>query len=138
MRFHFVTRQFNWMTPGNKALIILIPGFPANEEDSTCLPFQQDFVRHLKLLNPGLDIKVLAFQYPFFEGVYHWHKVEVYAFNGRNKGGFRRLLLWRSVWGRLKKIFAEERVLGILSFWMGEAALIAKYAAKQHGVRSFI
>lgn len=125
------------MTPGNKTLIILIPGFPANEHDSTCLPFQQAFVKHLKLLNPGLNIKVLAFQYPFFENVYYWHGVEVHAFNGRNEGGFRRLLLWRKTWQRLKKIFREQQVMGILSFWMGEAALIAKYAAKKYGVRSF-
>ena len=125
------------MTTGNKTLIILIPGFPANQEDSTCLPFQQDFVKHFKFLNPELNIKVLAFQYPFFKAVYGWHHVEVHAFNGRNKGGFRRLLLWRLIWKRLKKIFREEQVLGILSFWMGETALIAKYAAKKYGVRSF-
>lgn len=125
------------MTPGNKTLIILIPGFPANEQDSTCLPFQQALIRHLKLLNPELNIKVLAFQYPFFEDVYHWHAVEVHAFNGRNRGGFRRLLLWKTIQRRLKKIFREEQVLGILSFWMGETALIAKYAAKKYGVRSY-
>jgi glycosyltransferase involved in cell wall biosynthesis len=125
------------MTLRNKTLIILIPGFPANEADSTCLPFPQDFVKHLKLLNPGLNIKVLAFQYPFFESVYEWHGVEVHAFNGRNKGGWRRLFLWRTIWRHLKKIFREEQVLGILSFWMGETALIAKFAAKKYGVRSF-
>ena len=125
------------MIPENRTLIILIPGFPANEHDSTCLPFQQSFVEHLKLLNPGLNIKVLAFQYPFFENVYHWHAVEVHAFNGRNQGGFRRLLLWRKILRRLKKIFREQQVMGILSFWMGEAALIAKYASKKYGVRSF-
>jgi glycosyltransferase involved in cell wall biosynthesis len=125
------------MTTRNKKLIILIPGFPANERDSTCLPFQQAFVKHLKLLNPGLNITVLAFQYPFFENIYSWHAVEVHAFNGRNEGGFRRLLLWRKVWRRLKKIFREQQVMGILSFWMGEAALIAKYASKKYGVRSF-
>ena len=121
----------------NKTLIILIPGFPANEVDSTCLPFPQAFVKHLKLLNPGLNIKVLAFQYPFFESVYEWHGVEVHAFNGRNKGGLGRLFLWRTIWRRLKKIFREEQILGVLSFWMGETALIAKYAAKKYGVRSF-
>jgi len=125
------------MMPKNKTLIILIPGFPENEHDNTCLPFQQTLVKHLKLSDPELNIKLLAFQYPFFEAVYNWHAVEVHAFNGRNRGGFRRLLLWRNVWRRLKKIFREEQVLGILSFWMGETALIAKYAAKKYGVRSF-
>ena len=125
------------MTLRNKTLIILIPGFPANEEDSTCLPFPQTFVKHLKLINPGLNIKVLAFQYPFFKSVYEWHGVEVHAFNGRNKGGFRRLFLWRTIWQRLKKICGEEEILGILSFWMGETALISKYAAKKYDLRSF-
>ena len=115
----------------------MIPGFPANEEDSTCLPFQQAFVRQLKLSYPELNIKVFAFQYPFFEDVYEWHAVEVHAFNGRNKGGFRRLFLWRTIWRRLKKIFQEEQILGILSFWMGETALIARYAAKKYSLRSF-
>ncbi len=125
------------MTLRNKTLIILIPGFPANVEDSTCLPFPQAFVKHLKLSNPGLNIKVLAFQYPFFEAVYEWHGVEVHAFNGRNKGGLQRLFLWRTIWRRLKKIFREGQVLGILSFWMGETALLAKYASKKYGARSF-
>lgn len=120
-----------------KTLIILIPGFPADERDSTCLPFPQTFVKHLKRLNPDLNIKVLTFQYPFFEAVYEWHGVEVHAFNGRNSGGLSRLLLWRRIWRRLKKIFHQEEILGILSFWMGETALIANYAAKKYGIRSF-
>src|SRR5664279_4780649 len=125
------------MTWKNKTLIILIPGFPANEEDSTCLPFPQAFVKHLKLLNPDLNIKVMAFQYPYFDAVFEWHGIEVHAYNGRNRSGFNRLLLWRKVWRTLKEIFREEKVVGILSFWMGEAALIAKYTAKKYTVRSF-
>jgi glycosyltransferase involved in cell wall biosynthesis len=125
------------MTWQNKTLIILIPGFPANEQDSTCLPFPQAFVKHLKLLNPDLNIKVLAFQYPYFEAVYEWHTCEVHAFKGRNRGGFRRLFLWRTIWRRLKKIFQENEILGILNFWMGETALMAKFASKKYGVRSF-
>lgn len=120
-----------------KTLIILIPGFPADESDSTCLPFPQTFVRHLKRLNPELNIKVLAFQYPFFEAVYEWHDVEVHSFNGRNLGGMSRLFLWRRIWRRLKRIFKREDVLGILSFWMGETALIGKYAGKKYATRSF-
>ena len=119
------------MTLRNKTLIILIPGFPANEEDSTCLPFQQAFVKHLKLLNPELNIKVLAFQYPFFEAVYKWHAVEVHAFNGRNKGGFRRLFLWRMIWRRLKKIFREEQVIGNFEFLDGRDGTDCQICCKE-------
>jgi glycosyltransferase involved in cell wall biosynthesis len=124
----------NW---DNRTLIILIPGFPANENDSTCLPFPQAFVKNLKKLNPGLTIKVLAFQYPFSAGVYQWHGVEVDSLNGRNRGGLNRVLLWNTVRKKLKKIYKEEQVIGILSFWLGETALIAKYAANKYKFRSY-
>jgi len=125
------------MSRDNKTLIILIPGFPANEDDSTCVPFPQAFAKNIKQTNPDLKIKVLAFQYPFSDGVYEWYGVEVHAFNGRNRGGFSRLLLWRTIWSRLKSICQEDQVMGILSFWMGESALIAKYAANKYHIRSF-
>ena len=47
-------------------LVILSPGFAANEADTTCLPPMQLFVKALKEICPGLNIIVIAFQYPFF------------------------------------------------------------------------
>jgi glycosyltransferase involved in cell wall biosynthesis len=125
------------MHKDRKCLIILIPGFPADEDDTTCVPFPQAFVQNLKLLNPSLHITVLTFQYPFSKVIYEWHGVEVHAFNGRNKGRLNRLWMWGKVWVRLGKIFRSENVIGILSFWLGETALIAKYASKKYGVKSF-
>src|SRR3954468_13620964 len=129
MRSLIAPRKFNWMTGINKTLIIMIPGFPANEQDSTCVPFPQAFVQRLKLINPYLRIRVIAFQYPYFKSVYEWHGIDVHAFNGQNRGGLRRLLLWWRIWRTIKKIFCEEEVVGILSFWLGEAALVAKYTS---------
>src|SRR3954467_13662077 len=74
-------------------LIILSPGFPESEADSTCLPMQQEFVRALKKLYPALDIVVLTFQYPYHNKRYKWFDVEVIPFGGRNKGGLQKLLL---------------------------------------------
>ena len=51
------------MNPKN-TLIILSPGFAANEEDTTCLPPQQVFVKALNRNFPSLQIIILAFQYP--------------------------------------------------------------------------
>lgn len=125
------------MNKENKTLIILSPGFPANEADSTCLPFPQLFVKTLKRSDPSLNIIVLAFQYPFTASEYIWHDVTVISFNGRNKGNISRLLLWKAVWKRLKQIMKENNVVGILNFWLGECALIGKYAAKKYHVKNF-
>jgi glycosyltransferase involved in cell wall biosynthesis len=126
------------MNNTGKTLIILSPGFPKDEADSTCMPFPQLFVKKLKELNPTLNIIVLAFQYPFTSEEYMWHDVRVIPFNGKNKKKFSRLITWNIIRRRLKKIFLENNVVGILSFWLGECALIGKYAAKKHHVKNFI
>jgi len=125
------------MSNYGKTLIILSPGFPKDEADSTCLPFPQLFVRKLKELNPSLNIIVLAFQYPYTSSEYKWHDVTVIPFNGKDKGKLKRLMIWKSVWKRLKKIMKENDVSGILNFWLGECALIGKYAAKKYHVKNF-
>jgi len=42
-----------------QTLIILSPGFAANEEDTTCLPAQQSFILTLKKNFPSLNIIVI-------------------------------------------------------------------------------
>jgi len=125
------------MNRNNKTLVILTPGFPANEADSTCLPFPQLFVKTLQQLNPSLQIIVLAFQYPFIKTAYTWHGVKVITFNGRNRGKINRLLVWKSVWKHINKIVAENNVTGFLNFWLGECGLMGSYAAGKHRLPSY-
>jgi len=125
------------MRSADRTLIILSPGFPANESDSTCMPFPQLFVKTLKKENPSLKIIVLAFQYPFSNTVYNLHGVIVIPFNGKEKGKLNRLLVWRRVWRQINIIMKDNDVSGILSFWLGECALIGKYVAKKFGKRNF-
>ena len=121
----------------NKTLIILTPGFPANEADSTCLPFPQLFVKTLKQLNPALHIIVFTFQYPFTDLEYNWHGIKVIPFNGQNKGRINRLLVWNAVLQRLHKAVKGNNVAGILNFWLGECGLMGKYVAKKHALKYF-
>jgi glycosyltransferase involved in cell wall biosynthesis len=125
------------MSQNRKTIVILIPGFPKNEQDSTCVPFPQSFVKNLHQMYPSLKIIVLAFQYPFSKGVYDWHGVEVHSFNGRNRGKMKRLFLWKSVWATLSRIIEKEPVIGLLNFWLSECALVGKLAANKKGLRSF-
>ncbi len=125
------------MNEKNKTLIILSPGFPENEKDTTCLPAQQSFVRSLNKHFPRLKIIVLAFEYPFKKSTYHWNANEVISFSGRNKGHFFRLRLWQMVWRKLKMIDKEENIIGLLSLWCTETALIGKWFAKKNKLRHY-
>src|ERR1700740_1820014 len=103
----------------NKAdtLIILSPGFPKDEADSTCVPPQQVFVKSLKKNFPGLKVVVMAFEYPYKAAQYQWNGIEVFAFGGSNKGGIKRVVNWRKIRGKLGELYKDRNVIGILSFW---------------------
>lgn len=122
------------MSDGPGTILILTPGFPKDEADTTCLPLQQTLLRALKKEYPSQKIIVLSFQYPYQRVDYTWHGMEVISMGGSNKGGFRRLLLWNNVRKRLKSLAAENNITRIISFWCGETALIAKKFADNHRI----
>lgn len=120
-----------------KTLVILTPGFPASATDSTCLPMQQHFVKALTQYNPGLQIFVLSFQYPYSVSRYKWFGVTVMSFNGQNKGGLARLLLRRKLYSALKKINSNNSITGIISFWYNECAWVGKKFAARYGLKHY-
>jgi hypothetical protein len=95
-----------------QTVIILSPGFPESETDSTCLPMQQQFVRALKKMYPQLEIVVLTFQYPYHQKEYKWFELKVIPFGGRNKGGLQKLLLRKKINSTLKKLYKENNITG--------------------------
>ncbi|HEX4372973.1 MAG TPA: glycosyltransferase family 4 protein [Puia sp.] len=125
------------MINDRKTLIILSPGFPANEEDSACLPAQQSFVRSLNKNFPDLKIIILAFEYPFVRSAYLWHNNSVISFAGKNRRKIFRLIMWRKIWQELKKINKQENIIGLLSFWCTETALVGKLFAKKFKLKHF-
>ncbi len=120
-----------------KRLVILTPGFPKNEADSTCIPFLQDFILELNEQFPGLKINILAFDYPFNTGMYEWNKNDVVSFNGWKKGNIKRLYKWLLIWRRMKKISSGQNVIGLLSLWCGECAFLGNRFAKKNHILHF-
>jgi glycosyltransferase involved in cell wall biosynthesis len=118
-------------------LIILTPGFPENEADSTCIPPQQVFVKALKQNNPQLNIIVLTFHYPFFSSRYQWNDIDVVSFGGEKKGRIYRKMIGLLVWAELKKINKEYHVIGLLSFWMGQCAFIGSWFAEKYNLKHY-
>jgi glycosyltransferase involved in cell wall biosynthesis len=120
-----------------KSLIILTPGFPSHEGDSTCLPTQQNLVRAFNALDPGLEIIILSIQYPYVTAEYKWFGNSVKTYNGKNLNSIGRIKLWFSIYRDIKKIYKRENMMGILSFWCGETALIGHWFAKFYPIAHF-
>jgi hypothetical protein len=94
-----------------KALVILTPGFPADETDTACLPAQQVFVRALNRNYPGVRIILLAFTYPFRQDSYEWHGNTVIAFNGWKDGWSNKLRTSVAVWRKLADLQQRQEIL---------------------------
>jgi glycosyltransferase involved in cell wall biosynthesis len=119
-------------------LIVLSPGFPENESDTTCLPAQQALINALNANFKQVQIIVLSFQYPFTSISYRWNGNRIIPFNGRSKRKLYRLLTWLKVWRMLKKLNREDAIIGILSFWCTECALLGARFGKKYSIQHFI
>ena len=114
-----------------RVLIVVTPGFPENEKDSTCLPAQQLFIQKFTEQHPSISIMVMSLHYPYTTRPYHWNGVQVFPFNGRNKKKADKLLLWRKVWKTLRATGRKETIVGVLSFWCTECALLGHYFSRR-------
>lgn len=126
------------MNESTHTLIILTPGFPANEEDSACLPPKQVFIKSLNKTFPSLKIIIISFQYPHSKKIYSWYGNTVIPFNGKKyRGKLKRFILWLHVWKKLNVLKKQNNIIGLYSFWLGEAALIGKRFAKANHLKHF-
>lgn len=119
----------------NDTLIILTPGFPENEDDTTCLPFLQNHVKAINNYFPYIVIIIFAFQYPFNKKEYFWNGNQVFCGNGKDRPGISRYAIWIHVWRKLKHIRKTERILGILSLWCTECAIVGSHFGKLYSIK---
>lgn len=125
------------MNYNTKTFVILTPGFPKDESDTTCLPMLQSFIRSLNEKFPQVKIVILTFQYPYYKKTYQWFGNTVISFNGRNRGGLAKLFLMLKWYAGLKKIHRTNKIIGVLSLWYAECALIGKRFADKYQVKHY-
>ncbi len=113
-------------------IVILTPGFPENEHDTTCLPLIQQFVQSfIKLYSPE-SIIIITFQYPYTKQDYYWNEVRVIGLGGKNKSKLSRLITWVKAYYQLRKIYKTSNLIGILSIFHTECALLGSIFAKRN------
>lgn len=69
----------------NKHILIVTPGFAANESDTTCIPPLYLYIKELKDQDPDWRISIIAIHYPFVKEKYLFFGATVYPYNGRNR-----------------------------------------------------
>lgn len=112
-------------------IALLTPGFPADAQDSGCIPALQDYVRGLTTRHPDWDISVFAQHYPHTRRPYHWQGVRVLPMGGGNRGWPVSLLGRR----RLLSALRETGPFDLLhAFWLGDGAGVAATHAYRTGV----
>jgi len=117
----------------NKVLI-LTPGFPENEQDTSCVPYLQDYVLALADSIGKEHVKVITIQYPFTRKAYTWNGIDVFPSGGRNKKSLAYYFTLRRTNKKIAQLFKQDKYV-IHAFWMGEAAFIGRYAAKKYATR---
>lgn len=122
------------MSGKKKAVVLLVPGFASNEEDTTCIPPLQQFCLAFTRLRPDIELRVISFQYPYKKGHYLWNDIQVYSAGGRGYK-YNRLLTWFSVWVQLSKIRKENDLCIIHSFWMTECTLVGQWYSLRYKIK---
>ena len=117
-------------------ILLLVPGFPGNESDSTCIPALQAIVRELRRQG-GEDLlfSVVTFQYPFDAGDYTWHSVPVWSAGGKNRSLPRKLFTWFRVLRKVFQIHRKNRIDVVHSFWLHECTFLGRWIAKFTGAK---
>jgi len=103
-------------------ILLITPGFPADEDDTTCIPALQVYARGLAESLPDYAFEVVALHYPFRTGTYRCFDLDVHSLNLPSGSRIRRWLgLWRALrW--LHRFHLQNPVVGVHSFWLNDAA----------------
>src|SRR6185312_10164402 len=117
-----------------KAVVLITPGFAADEQDTTWVPVLQQYVSGFSKLRPDIELRVIALHHPHEQKHYKWHGVNVYSTGGRGKL-FLRLLVFRRIIKELDRIRKEFGISVIHSYWLTDATLIAQRYCKQRNIK---
>lgn len=117
-----------------KDILLITPGFASDENDTSCIPFLQDFVFALQKATGPEHIRIIATQYPYTKKPYVWHGVEVIPLFTTGK------MRWIRAWKFFRAMRRVERLCRggnfiIHSFWLNEATYMGSLLAKKFHTR---
>ncbi len=113
-------------------ILIVSPGFPANEADDTCIPALQEYLRAFVTAYPGVRVTVIALHYPFTTVPYRWHGIDVLPLGATNSL-LKKPFLWYRAIRHARSVHRAHPANVVHSFWLGESAVVGSFAADRIG-----
>ncbi len=111
-------------------ILIITPGFPKDEKDTSCIPPMQEFLKELRISHPEFIISVVALHYPYKRLSFKWNGISVYSCGGKGRKIPLKIFIWiLSILVSLK-INRKLRIDIIHSFWLTDTALIGSILSK--------
>jgi len=125
-------------------ILWITPGFAADEHDYNCIPPMQLLAK--ELLRRGVDLQIVALEYPFRSEPYRWHEATVFPCNGQNRRWLKPRTLWRAMrfcraitFRKLASFgkFRTADVSAIHSFWLGWASGVGEKVSRRRSIPHF-
>lgn len=111
-------------------ILMIVPGFPRDEEDSTCIPAMQTFIRHLAEFSRH-QITVVTLSYPTYAHQYTWYDLKVHAVHSSRTWPFNKIQCGQRASNIAKSIHRKRPIHIIHSFWLSDTALIGALISRQ-------
>jgi 1,2-diacylglycerol 3-alpha-glucosyltransferase len=112
-------------------IALITPGFPRNEEDTSCIPPLQIALRRLRQRRPDIRITVLALHYPEGRRPYRWHGFEVLPMGGENRRLPMRLPALARTSRAIRSRHLEDPFDVIHALWLGDTAMVGWWVARR-------
>jgi len=111
-----------------KKILLVTPGFPDGEGDTSCIPALQVFIKNLAK-REDVELTILSIHYPFTAGWQLWFGIRVYSFAWGNCAIWKKPLLWKKMLKKTLQLVGNDFDL-VHSFWLGEASMLAAFIAR--------
>jgi glycosyltransferase involved in cell wall biosynthesis len=116
------------------SVLLITPGFAANEQDDTCIPPLQLLVKALQ--QQHIQVFIIALEYPFQSTPYEWYGARVLPCNGKNRKWMRLRTHARAQrWAQ--QLIPQENIRVLYSFWLGQAWQLGKKLAADFNIPHF-
>jgi len=107
-------------TASTKHIVLIVPGFPKDENDTRCLPAVHLFA--LELAKNVERVSIFALHYPFSTRLYTWNGIDVYPLNGANKIWKRHLTLFASLRRSMEYVNRQHPIDILHAMWLNEGS----------------